>query len=166
MSRSRAIRIVMVAALQALLLVVAVWGSLTPRFTGQQVLLRVSAADPMDMFRGAYVDLRYPDLPHQPGTPVYAEPGGEASAMGTAYVPLSRQGQVWVGAEIVRTPPTSGIYLACDDSTWRLRCGIESYFLPQDAAATLGEELRDATAIAVVKVDRSGHAALVEVRAP
>ena len=73
---------------------------------------------------------------------------------------------MWVGGRVVRTPPADGLYLACDDSDYRLRCGIESWFLPQDEAAGLQDALRGGTARATVKVDGSGRAALVAVTAP
>lgn len=47
------------------LLAVAVWPQLSARFTGDEVVLRVQPVDPIDPFRGAYVDLGYPDLPCQ-----------------------------------------------------------------------------------------------------
>ena len=73
---------------------------------------------------------------------------------------------MWVGGPVQRTAPADGLYLTCDDSSWRLECGIESWFLPQDEAAGLQEALRGGTAVATVKVDASGHAALVDVTTP
>ena len=64
-----------------------------------------------------------------------------------------------------RTAPAEGLYLTCDDSSWRLECGIESWFLPQDEAAGLQDALGAGGAVATVKVDAAGHAALVEVTA-
>ena len=81
-------------------------------------------------------------------------------------MPLTRQGDVWVGGAVQRTRPADGLYLTCDDSDWRLRCGIESLFLPQDEAAGLEAAVRAGTAVATVRVDGSGHAALVAVAAP
>ena len=54
-------------------------------------------------------------------------------------------------------------YLTCDDRDWRLRCGIESLFLPQDEAASMQADLGDGSMVAVVKVDGRGNAALVRV---
>jgi uncharacterized membrane-anchored protein len=64
---------------------------------------------------------------------------------------------------VSRTRPTSTPYLACVDRDWRLRCGIESWFLPQDEAADLERRLGDGDLVAVVAVDGRGHAALVRV---
>jgi uncharacterized membrane-anchored protein len=70
---------------------------------------------------------------------------------------------VWVGGQVQRTPPADGLYLRCDDSKWRLECGIESWFLPQDEATALEDAVRGGTAVATVKVDGSGHAALTGI---
>ena len=81
-------------------------------------------------------------------------------------MPLTQQGEIWVGRAVQRTRPADGLYLTCDDSDWRLRCGIESLFLPQDEAAGLEAAVRAGTAVATVRVDGSGHAALFGVSAP
>lgn len=142
------------------LLAVAVWPQLSARFTGDEVVLRVQPVDPIDPFRGAYVDLGYPDLPRQ-----QFDGGQQAldAQRGVAYVPLRQEGEVWVGGEVVRTAPADGLYLTCDDSSWRLRCGIESWFLPQADAKAFEDAVRDGRAVATVRVDGSGHAALVDV---
>ena len=69
-----------------------------------------------------------------------------------------------MGGAVHRTRPADGLYLTCDDSDWRLRCGIESLFLPQDEAAGLEAAVRAGTAVATVRVDGSGHAALLGVQ--
>lgn len=160
-------RVVAVVLASLALVAVAVWPQLSARITGDEIVLRVQPVDPIDPFRGAYVDLAYPDLPGQPfldaGPLDEAEQEALDEARGTAYVPLTRQGEVWVGGEVRRTAPTEGLYLTCDDSSWRLECGIESWFLPQDQAAGLEDAVRDGRALATVKVDASGHAALIDV---
>ncbi len=167
MTTSRTVRVGVVVLAQLLLVVVAVWAPLSARAVGEEVLLRVAPVDPYDPFRGAYVDLGYPDLPGQPmvegDTRTEEELQAEQDARGTAYVPLVEQGGVWVGQPVQRTRPTKGTYLTCDDSSWRLECGIESWFLPQDRATALEDAVRGGTAIARVKVDGRGHAALVGV---
>ena len=167
---SRAVRVGAVVLAQLVLVAVAVWAPLSARVTGEQVTLRVQPVDPIDPFRGASVELSYPDLPNAgfEATENLTAEQQEAlvDARGAAYVPLTRSGAVWVGGAVARTPPDQGLYLACDDSDYRLRCGIESWFLAQDEAAGLQDSLRGGTARATVKVDASGHAALVAVTAP
>ena len=160
-SLSRAARVGIVAVLQLVLVGAAVAAPLSARLTGQEVRLRVTAVDPVDAFRGAYVALTYPDLPGQPAV------AGELArdSGGTAYVPLVHNGDLWTGGRISATRPTATPYLACDDQGWRIRCGIESWFLPQGKASALGQALQSGTAVATVKVDSRGHAALVGVSA-
>lgn len=164
-ARRRRVLVLGAVLVQLLLVVVAVWSPLAARVTGEEVRLRVAPVDPMDPFRGAYVDLSYPDLPGQPTQPPMTDEEVKAfdATRGEAFVPLTREGEVWVGATIVRTRPADGLYLRCDDSSWRLDCGIESWFLPQDDALALEEAVRAGAAVATVRVDGRGRAALVGV---
>jgi uncharacterized membrane-anchored protein len=152
--RSVAAKVTVVALVQLALVGVAVAPRLSARLTGDEYLLRVAPVDPIDPFRGAYVDLDYPDLDLDRETP-----GDE----GTVYVTLERDGEVWVAGAHTRERPSGTPYLTCDDRDWRLRCGIESLFLPQDEAAAMQADLGDGSMVAVVKVDGRGNAALVRV---
>ena len=44
---------------------------------------------------------------------------------------------VWTASDWSRERPGDGPYLACDDRSWQIRCGIESWFLPQDEALAM-----------------------------
>jgi hypothetical protein len=44
-----------------------------------------------------------------------------------------------------------------------MRCGIESWFLPQDEAIAVERAVASGSAVARVRVDGRGHAALVGV---
>ena len=72
---------------------------------------------------------------------------------------------MWAADAWTRDRPADGPYLACDDRSWQIRCGIESWFLPQDEAAATEDLLRDG-AVAEVRIDSRGNAAVVDVRAP
>ena len=167
MTRTRTVVALLPLLLIQLVVVgVGVYPQLSARLAGDEITLRVEPLDPIDPFRGAYVDLSYPDLPtSDPGSvePSDAELEARDADRGTAYVPLTRQGEVWVGGPVQRTAPPDGLYLTCDDSSWRLECGIESLFLPQDEARALEQAVREGTAVATVKVDAAGHAALLGV---
>ena len=152
--RSLAAKVTVVALVQLALVGVAVAPRLSARLTGDEYLLRVAPVDPIDPFRGAYVDLDYPDLDLDRETP-----GDE----GTVYVTLVEDGDVWVASGYTRERPSGAPYLTCNDRDWRLRCGIESLFLPQDEAASMQADLGDGSMVAVVKVDGRGNAALVRV---
>ena len=152
---------------QLLLVVVAVFAPLSARLTGEEVRLRVAPVDPIDPVRGAYVQLGYPDRPGQPQVVTTEPTEGEIEeadrVRGEAWVPLTRDGEFWVGGPVQRARPDSGLYLRCDDSDWRLKCGIESWFLPQDKAAALEQTVRGGSAVATVRVDGRGNAALLGV---
>ena len=152
--RSLAAKVTVVALVQLALVGVAVAPRLSARLTGDEYLLRVAPVDPIDPFRGAYVDLDYPDLDLGRETP-----GDE----GTVYITLEQDGEVWVASAYTRERPSGTPYLACDDRDWPMRCGIESLFLPQDDAASMQADLGDGSMVAVVKVDGRGNAALVRV---
>lgn len=156
-----------IAVGQLALVGVAVAPQLSARLTGDTYLMNVAPLDPIDPFRGAYVALDYPDLRHD-DSHSSGEPGLGAlddGEEGAVYLTIVRQGDVWVGDEWTRERPEDGPYLACDDRSWQIRCGIESWFLPQDKAVETEDLLRDG-AVAEVRIDGRGNAALVDVRAP
>lgn len=153
-----------VVVVQAVLLGAAVAPQISARLIGDTYYFRVEPLDPIDPFRGAYVTLNYPDLdlPGQEGRGLGSMPDEDR---GTVYVTLLEQDGVMVADEWQRERPADGPYLACSDRSWAVECGIESLFLPQDEAAAMEEVLRDG-AIAEVKIDGRGNAALIDVRAP
>lgn len=144
----------LIALSQILLIGVAVAPQASARLTGETYVVRVGPLDPIDPYRGAYVALDYPDL---------QAPESE-SDRGPVYITLRHKGEVWVAQDFLRHRPADGPYLACSDESWEVRCGIESYFLPQDSARAMEIDLSDG-AYAELKVDSRGHAALLDVRA-
>jgi uncharacterized membrane-anchored protein len=156
-----ALKIAAVALVQLALVGVAVAPRISARLTGEEYRLRVEPVDPLDPFRGAYVDLAYPDIPLD--GPALAHDDGQR---GTVYVTLVRDGDVWRAGQTTRERPSGTPYLACDDSDWRLRCGIESWWLPQDKAAAVQDAVAAGTAVAVIRVDGRGNAALMRVEVP
>lgn len=146
-----------VVATQAALVGVAVAPQLSARVTGDTYSFRVAPLDPIDPFRGAYVTLDYPDL-HRDQT--------NNDDRGTLYITLAEADGVMVADDYSRDRPSGDQpYLSCNDRDWQVECGIESLFLPQDEATAMEDMLRDG-AIAEVKIDGRGHAALIDVRAP
>jgi len=134
----------------------AVAPQLSARVTGEEYLLRVAPVDPIAPFRGAYVDLDYPGLPQNPEC--------DDDERGTFYVTLVAGGDdVWDFGDASRSRPDDGPYLQCNDRDYRVRCGIESYFLPQDAARELEQTVASGEAVARVRIDGRGHAALLDV---
>lgn len=162
----RILTVVVIAVVQLVLVGVAVAPQLSARLLGESYLVRVAPLDPIDPYRGAYVSLDYPDLqPPQEDdsaddTGLGALDDGES---GPVYITLRQDGDVQVADQWLRERPSDTPYLACDDHSWDVRCGIESWFLPQDEALAMERELTDG-AYAEIRVDRWGHAALVDVR--
>ena len=150
--------VALVAVAQLALVAVGVAPQLSARLTGDEYQLLVAPVDPIDPFRGAYVTLDYPGL----RAPASSQPPSmDDGRGGDVYVTLVRDGDLWKSGEFTRTRPGSGPYLACDDRDWAIRCGIESWFVPQDEAAALEQALAEDGAIATIKVDSRGHAAIV-----
>ena len=152
---SRPARVAGAALLQLALVAGVVSGQLSARLTGDEYSFRVEPVDPIDPFRGAYVALDYPDL----------VPNGQnlPGDRGDVFLPLTEDGDVWAAGTPARTRPDAGPYLACTDRNYEIRCGIDSWFLPQDDAAGLEDAIRDGDVVARVRVDDRGHAALVAV---
>jgi uncharacterized membrane-anchored protein len=159
--RRLAILLPLLFLLQLVLVGLAVGPQLSARVAGDELRLRVEPVDPIDPFRGAYVTLGYPDLRRNDSESAEGGNGSmEDGESGAVYVSLKQEGDVWVADEWSRERPSDGRYLRCDDRDWQIRCGIESYFLPQDEAAAVEQDVRDGELVAVVKVDGRGNAAI------
>lgn len=148
-----------VVVVQALLVLGAVAPQVSARALGDEYRLRVAPLDPIDPFRGAYVALSYPDLPANQ----MSEPGPRPNTPGPAYVPLEQDGAIWRGGSPSADRPASGPYLRCEDDGWNLRCGIESWFVPQDEARRIEDAVADSSATALVRIDKRGNAAIVDL---
>lgn len=159
---SRLVLVAAACAAQLALVGVAVAGPLSARLTGDEYLLAVRPVDPIDPFRGAYVDLGYPSLSGSSENG-FSRPAEVPGERGEVFIPLVRDGALWRGGEATRTRPDSGPYLRCNDDQWRMRCGIESWFLPQAEALAVERAVASGSAVARVKVDGRGNAALVGV---
>jgi uncharacterized membrane-anchored protein len=152
---SRPARVAAAVVVQLALVAVAVSGQLSARLTGDEYSFRVEPVDPIDPFRGAYVALDYPDLvPNNENLP---------GDRGDVFLPLTEDGEVWAAGTPTRTRPDDGPYLACTDRNYEVRCGIDSWFLPQDDARQLEGAIRDGDVVARVRIDGRGNAALVAV---
>lgn len=152
MTRSRLVLTLPALVLAQLALVaLGVWPQLSARAAGDEIQLRVRPVDPIDPFRGAYVTLSYPDLRPRPSE------GGD----GTVFVRLREEDGLWVADGWSRTRPDGGTFLRCTDRWWEVRCGIESWFVPQDEAAALERRIAGGTLVATVAVDGRGNAAVV-----
>lgn len=154
---SRRLRVSAACLVHLVLVGVAVAPQLSARLTGEELRLAVAPLDPIDPFRGAYVVLDYPDLPMQ-------QTGRARPLMGTVFIPLEPAGDLWEGGSLTVREPAAGPYLRCDTDGWQVRCGIESLFAAQDEALRIEQQLATG-AVAVVRVDDNGNAAVVRVEA-
>jgi uncharacterized membrane-anchored protein len=142
-------------AFQILLVLVAVGPRLLPRLAGDEYRVLVEPVDPIDPFRGAYVDLDYGIQGLDAGSPD-----------GTVYVPIepARPGSARRLGRARRIKP-SGPFLRCEGEEFSVRCGIESFFASQREARRLEHELAAGGAVARVKIDGAGRAAIVGLEA-
>lgn len=154
MSR-RAVGVGVVLAAQAALVGVAVGPQLSARTTGTDYRFRVSQVDPVDPFRGTYVDLDYPDL----ALPDHELPDDEPPDA-PFYLALEERDGVMVAGSVSTRRPSESPYLRC---TGVDRCGIESFFVAQDEAEAFGRLVGSGTAVARVRIDGRGNAALMDV---
>ena len=155
------LKVAALAVAQLALVGGAVAPQLISRATGEDYLLRVAPVDPIDPFRGAYVTLTYPDLRERNDS---IPPSVDDGERGEVFVTLVEEGGFWVLGERTRTRPADGHYLACHDREWVIRCGIESFFVPQDRAVALQDDLGDG-GVATVRIDSRGVATVMSVEA-
>lgn len=161
--KRRTIILLLVCLVQLGLVGAATSAQLSARLTGEVYLLRVQPIDPIDPFRGAYVTLSYPDLrwPDSGRARSRWSDRSQRIEEGSVYVPLMQRGEAWKGGRWVRNAPVAGPYLKCESEHGSLRCGIESFFVPQDKARALQHALDAGQMYAQVKIDSHGHAAIV-----
>ncbi|GAB2841268.1 hypothetical protein GCM10022221_45730 [Actinocorallia aurea] len=139
-------------AVQAALAVWAVFPQLSAFATGTETRLAVTPVDPIDPFRGAYVALDYPDLPDKTDGPA-----------GAVHVPLLRDGVLWKGGAPTRTRPRAP-YLACTSpGDGQLDCGLDTFFVSEDRARRLEQDLSDGRLTAVVRVASDGQGVIVRL---
>lgn len=141
-------------ALQLALLAVVAAPRLAPRLAGSEYRIATAALDPIDPFRGAYVD------PRVLGVPAFTR------REGTVYVPLVRRRDgTYRGSGTRREPPADGPFMRCH-ADGDVRCGIESFFASQREARRLERALARRGAVARLKIDGAGRAALIGLEAP
>jgi uncharacterized membrane-anchored protein len=140
--------------------------SVYPLWTGQEIRLKTVPVDPRSLFRGNYVRLNY----EISSIPKEAFHDIEPRQNEVVYVSLKRNEQgLYVYNGVSLHEPESGLFLRgrIDDGfawrgNYRIRYGIEAYFLKRDQARQMERDLSDG-GVAVVMLSGSGKAALKEV---
>ena len=150
--RRRPVAVAGAVLVQAVLLTWAVQPQLSPRLTGREYRLAVAPVDPIDPFRGAYVELGYPGL------------STEVPGPGRYYVPLVPDGALWKGTGAVKERPGRQPYLACASSDGLLDCGLGSFFVSEERARALEQGVTSGRLAAVIRVDDRGRAAVIRLQ--
>ncbi len=140
-----------------------------PLWTGNEIKIKTIPVDPRSMFRGNYVRLRYEfteieslhfqkqDLRNGEKVYVILKPDVD-DIYGFSSVSLGK--------------PDSGIYLRCrinnnhfwsnNSKHYKLKCGIEAFFLPKEKALAVEKNLRN-SGIALLMVTSDGSARIKNI---
>lgn len=157
-SRRRLLFLLLVAA-QALVPLGLIAGNELALARGTEVRLRTVPVDPVDLFRGRYVTLRY-EISRLPVA-------GDARGGDTVYVALSEHGGVWSGGRAERRRPDGGTFVRgrvvrVTDGTAELEYYIETYYADEDEARRLEREAGSRLHVLVV-LDGDGRARIAGV---
>jgi uncharacterized membrane-anchored protein len=122
--------------------------------TGTEVTLATTPVDPLDPFRGRYVQLRYE-------ISLLSAPTRD----GTVYVELEEQGDRWVAYRVhAGYPDTDRPVIRGTVERGAVTYGIETYFADEDEAPRLEREARAGGLLVDVVLDDDGRARIDEVR--
>ena len=129
MSRRRRLAFWTLVALQALVPLGLIGWNEVALATGTEVTLRTVPVDPIDLFRGRYVTLRYEISRLSP--PADVRPGDRVD------VPLHRAGEHWTGTRALRERPDGGTFIRGTVTDGGVVYGIETYYADEDEARSL-----------------------------
>ena len=122
--------------------------------TGNEVTLATTPVDPLDPFRGRYVELRYE-------ISLLSAPAAD----GTVYVELEEQGDRWVAYRVhTAYPDTDRPVIRGRVEQGAVTYGIETYFADEDEAPRLESEARTGGLLVDVVLDDDGQARIDGVR--
>jgi uncharacterized membrane-anchored protein len=157
MTGTRRIAFWLVVAVQALVLVALIGFNERALAEGDEVTLRTVPVDPVDLFRGRYVTLRY-EISN-----VNVEEGIQAGD--AVYVPLYETGGAWTGSFGYSSPPPEGTFVrgtvrSIAGGPAQVEYGIETYYTDEDDARRLE---RASTLLVTVAVDDGGQARISRV---
>jgi uncharacterized membrane-anchored protein len=159
MSRRRRLVLLTVVAAQLLVPLALAGLAAADLAFGREVRLRAQPVDPLDIFRGNFVALRY-----QISTLPAGDPIERGDRVCTA---LAERGGVWEG-EVALLPPVDGDTVICGrartDADYArevsVEYGIETYFASADRARELERALANGNVFAVLDLDDDGQARL------
>ena len=161
MSAARRLAFLVAVAAQAVLPLGLIGWNEVQLARGTEVRLRTVPVDPLDLFRGRYVRLRYEisSLPVDAG----------AGRGDTVYVLLRREGERWTGGFAARERPDDGTFIrgrVTDVRSGRaeIEYGIETYYTDEDEAPRLEREAAGGLYVDV-SLDGDGKARISGVEA-
>lgn len=146
---------------QMLTLSVEYLSSVWPLWFGTPVILKTAPVDPRSLFRGNYVRLNYDissinkNLTHEHFK--FGEVG---------YATLKEEEGVFIATGLYREKPSSGVYIrgriTSVGNSYRLKYGIEAYFMPKEKALKAEQSLRQGAAAHVYLLG-NGKAAIARL---
>lgn len=160
MSARRRLVLLALVALQALVPLALIGGNELALARGQEVRLKTVPVDPVDLFRGRYVALRYE---------ISAVPdGGRLSPGDTAYVSLEQRGDRWVAVAASPLRPRDATFirgrvLRAGDSQVEVEYGIETYYADEEEALRLERDTAQRGLYVDVVLDDDGQARIAGV---
>ena len=163
--------LIVVGLLQSAALAWMVGERLSLLNTGREIVLKVIPADPRSLFRGDYVILNFDfSVIKSDKVPEKLKSNEQV------FITLSRETDgSWAFSELSRSKPAHqgedrvairGIVKSAwknrktNVSTVRIRCGIESYFVPEGTGKALEKQVRDRQMRAIIAVGANGVAAI------
>jgi uncharacterized membrane-anchored protein len=163
MSRARRAVFFSLVALQAVIPLGMVAAKESHLASGERVRLATEPLDPLDVFRGRYVQLRY-TISSLPADPTAR--GGE-----TVYVPLFRRGDVWEGFRTTRSKPEDGTFIrgritSVGGGMAQIAYGIETHFVDERDASDLEAATARGDVLVEVVLDGDGGALIDRVILP
>jgi uncharacterized membrane-anchored protein len=167
-SLSKSTRFLLAVGAQFIIIAAVILSKVSVIAGGTEVLLRIEPVDPRDLLRGDYATFQYEVSRIEAG--LMEE--GAAREGETVYVVLRRSGEVWNAARVVRDKPETGETFLRGKVTYSSRqaggeihilYGIEQYFIPEGAGASLPPWSQTDRAVARVAVDDQGNAVIQEI---
>jgi len=160
--RFLAIGLALTISLQMMILATEYLSSIWPLWFGTPVILKTAPLDPRSLFRGNYVRLNYDISSIDKNLSQERFKRGEVG-----YVGLKEEGGYFVATGLYREKPSSGLYIRGrvnrDGSRYRMKYGIEAYFMPKVKALKAERSLRRG-AEAEVYLLESGKAAIAGLK--
>jgi uncharacterized membrane-anchored protein len=151
-SHTRRIAFAVLVAAQLLIPLALIGVNEVALATGEKVTLMTEPIDPLDPFRGRYVELNY-EIARLP----------DYAPAGTVYVELTRRGERWVVHDVHASHPHGDRPVIRGDLRDGFAVyGIETYYADEDEAPRL-ERLQSRLLVDVV-LDDDGQARIDEVR--